>query len=97
MNQVKTLDKIILEDRLNLKEKEILERVEHIANERAKLGGWDSFEIKPVLGISLGDSTVRRFEFDILSVSKKSNIQGKKTVSPESNGQEAGCSSLSRS
>ena len=71
MNQPEKLDKIIIEDRLDLNSEEILDRVLHIANRRAQLYGWQSFELKALDDKTILKDEFRRFEFDVWGLSKE--------------------------
>ena len=71
MNQLEKLDKIVLEDRLNLSSEEILDRVLYIANERAQLYGWYSFELKALDDKTMIKDGWRRFEFDVWGLSEE--------------------------
>ena len=85
MSQPEKLDTIILEDQLNLNSKEILDRVLHIANERAQLYGWQSFELKALDDKAIAKDGLRRFEFDVWGLSEESlNTDSNKGKSSES-------------
>ena len=89
MNQPEKLDKIIIEDRLNLGSEEILDRVLHIANERAQLYGWQSFELRALDDKTIIEDGLSRFEFDVWGLSgERSNVEPTQDNLPEKSGGE---------
>lgn len=68
MEWVKKLDKITIEDNLNLSSQEILSCAQDIADDRSKLYNWKSIEVRSVTLSIEATPGFRRFEFEVFGV-----------------------------
>jgi hypothetical protein len=71
MEQVEKLDKIIIEDNLNLSVEELFARAKDIADEKSLQFGWTACELRSIKSNILPTSGYRRFEYDIFGLSNQ--------------------------
>jgi hypothetical protein len=96
MQQIEKLDRIIIEDDLNLSSQEIFERAQGIVEDRSKTFGWHSVELRAapnVLSVNVG---FKRYEFDVFGIagerielSNAADINSKEQISKSAASPEA--------
>lgn len=71
MDQLEKLDRIIIEDNLNLSVEELFSRAKDIADEKSHQFGWMSCELRLIKSNTLPTSGYRRFEYDIFGLANE--------------------------
>lgn len=68
MEHLEKLDKITIEDNLNLSAEELFARAKDIADEKSHKFGWTACELRSIQSNTLPTSGYRRFEYDLFGL-----------------------------